>query len=388
MNTELDQDYPQSDRDGEDVIAVDDGVSEEDTSTGEITQPFDPSDIRITTRILTVDLLTRRLRNKEIVLDPDFQRSGDIWSQKARSRLIESMLIRIPLPAFYFDGNDENRWIVIDGLQRLTTVKEFMVDKTLRLGQLEYLTDLENQGFDELQRKFQRRIEETQVTAFIVEQGSPDDVRFNIFRRLNTGGEPLKLQEIRNALNQGPVCSFLKRLAVSDEFITATSGTVTAKRMADRELVLRFMSFKMKSYGDYKGTRDLDDFLTKAMRDINVMTDSERDSLETSFKRAMRWARLLLGDLSFRKNSNSQRKSPINKALFEAWSVSLSNLSDTDLQLLVEHQQRLLDGYKVLCDDVRFSKAISQATGDSVQVCTRFRMVENLIREVLGDIHD
>lgn len=389
MRSEQDREcFQLDDYDHNEIPIEDEDVAEEDTSTEEITQPFDPRDIRITTQTPTIDLLAKRLRNNEIILDPEFQRSGDIWNQEARSRLIESMLIRIPLPAFYFDGQDENKWIVIDGLQRLTTIKEFMVDKSLRLTQLEYLTDLDERSFDELPRQFQRRIEETQVTAFIVEQGSPADVRFNIFKRLNTGGSPLTLQEIRNAVNQGPVCAFLKGLAESEEFRAATLGTVKSKRMVDRELVLRFMSFRMNPYSDYKGTRDLDDFLSETMRDINRMTDDARNALATSFKRAMTWAGLLLGDQAFRKTPTGRNKSQINKALFEAWSVSLSLLSDTDLELLARHRPELLEGYARLCSSADFSKAISQATGNAAQVHTRFDRVERLIREVLDDIRN
>jgi hypothetical protein len=389
MDSEQDHERLQPDDDDQDGILVDDeGVSEEDTSTEEITKPFDPRDIRITTLAPTVELLAKRLRNNEIMLDPEFQRSGDIWTQKTRSRLIESMLIRIPLPAFYFDGQDDNKWIVIDGLQRLTTIRKFMVDKSLRLTQLEYLTDLEGRDFDGLPRQFQRRIEETQVTAFIVEQGSPEDVRFNIFRRLNTSGSPLTLQEIRNALNQGPVYTLLKSLAESVEFAATTLGTVKPKRMVDRELVLRFMAFRMNPYTGYKGTRDLDAFLSETMRDINKMSEDERDALATSFLRAMHWAHLLLEDMAFRKPPTERGKSQINKALFEAWSVSLSNLSDTDLELLTKRKQELLRGYVSLCSNANFSKAISQATGNTAQVHTRFEMVEDLIREVLRDIHN
>lgn len=385
MNSMQDLESLQFDGKHEGASADDEGVSAEDTATDEITQPFDPKDVRITAQTLTVDLLTKRLRHNEIELEPEFQRSGDVWGQTARSRLIESMLIRVPLPAFYFDGQDENSWIVIDGLQRLTTIKQFILERTLRLKELEYLIDLDGRTFDELPRKFQRRIEETQITAFIVEQGSPRDVRFNIFRRLNTFGSPLTLQEIRNAVNQGPVCGFLKSLALSEEFTAATLGTVKSKRMVDRELVLRFMSFTMNPYNEYSGARDLDDFLSTAMARINQLTDEDRQVLGASFRRAMMWAHLLLEDVAFRKTPTGQRKAPVNKALFEAWSVSLSRLSDAELESLSSRKPELLSGYAELCDNPNFIKSISQATGDRAQVLTRFASVESLIREVVND---
>ena len=86
-----------------------------------IIQPFDPELIRVETRPMTIDLLLQRIKYEELDLAPDFQRKGGIWNQLTKSRLIESILIRIPLPAFYMDATNEDKWVVIDGLQRLTT---------------------------------------------------------------------------------------------------------------------------------------------------------------------------------------------------------------------------------------------------------------------------
>lgn len=97
------------------------GIEPEITeSDDQIKEPFDPTLIRVETKPLSMDLLISRIKNKEIDLMPDFQRKAGIWSDAAQSRLIESMLIRIPLPAFYMDASDEDEWLVVDGLQRLT----------------------------------------------------------------------------------------------------------------------------------------------------------------------------------------------------------------------------------------------------------------------------
>src|SRR5262249_6151378 len=110
------------------------GLEDEDTGGATaIKQPFDPARIRVETKPMVISLLLDRIKNAEIDLTPDFQRKGGIWSPKAKSRLIESLLIRIPLPAFYMDGSDENKWLVVDGLQRLSTLKSFVIDKKLAL---------------------------------------------------------------------------------------------------------------------------------------------------------------------------------------------------------------------------------------------------------------
>lgn len=147
-------------------------ASQEDLSLGvdpdedeSIIQPFDPELIRVETRPMTIDLLLRRISYEELDLTPDFQRKDGIWNPRTKSRLIESILIRIPLPAFYMDATDEDKWVVIDGLQRLTTLKMFVNDQSLKLSDLEFLTHLEGKTFNDLPRNLQRRINETQVTT-------------------------------------------------------------------------------------------------------------------------------------------------------------------------------------------------------------------------------
>ncbi len=139
-------------------IAPLDGV---DVSNEEvvITTPFDTSKIRVETKNTQMDSLIKRIKNKEIDLAPGFQRRAGIWSDKAQSLLIESMLIKIPLPAFYMDATDDGCWLIVDGLQRLTTIRRFVISEELALCGLEFLTDYEGKKFSELPRSFQRRIE-------------------------------------------------------------------------------------------------------------------------------------------------------------------------------------------------------------------------------------
>jgi hypothetical protein len=131
------------------------GVEREDIGGDEqIVEPFDPALISIATRPMTMDLLLNRIRHNELDLAPDFQRKAGIWKEDARSRLIESMLIRIPLPAFYMDATNEDSWLVVDGLQRLTTLKQFVIDKSLTLKGLDFLKFLEGKAYDELSRSY------------------------------------------------------------------------------------------------------------------------------------------------------------------------------------------------------------------------------------------
>jgi hypothetical protein len=363
------------------------GIEPEITeSDDQITEPFDPTLIRVETKPLSMDLLISRIREGEINLMPDFQRRAGIWSDAAQSRLIESMLIRIPLPAFYMDASDEDEWLVVDGLQRLTAINRFVIKKELQLSGLEFLSQLERKSFGELPRNFRRRILETQVTVYLIEKDTPPEVKFNIFKRINTGGLPLSSQEIRHALNQGKATKTLKKLAESENFKIATDNGIRDHRMGAQECVLRFIAFTLKSYTSYTSS-DFDGFLNSAMIAMNKMTDSELQKLEISFLRALNASRDIFGKYAFRKQyvKNAWRN-PINKALFETWTVNLSSLDENQLKKLAEKRDELIERFISLMKDsnIGFDSAISQGTGNVAKVHLRFSKISELIKEVLS----
>ncbi len=358
-------------------------AEEEDPGAGTITQPFDPAKIRVDTRPMVVSLLLDRIRNHEINLTPGFQRKGGIWSQKAKTQLIESLLIRIPLPAFYMDGGDESCWLVVDGLQRLSTLKSFAIDKTLRLSGMEFLKEYEGSTFTDLPRALQRRILETQITVFLIQEHTPPEVKFNIFKRINTGGLPLSSQEIRHALNQGQASRLLQALSESEEFKVATDEGIRDDRMGDRECVLRLLAFLTTPYSEYR-SNDLDSFLNDRMATLNRMAAAELTTLSLRFKRALTDCHRLFGDRAFRKQERgSRRRFPINRALFEVWAASVEALSKDQVDELVRRKSEVEDGFLRLLEDDEFKAAISFGTGDPRRVRVRFGKVEELLVEIL-----
>ena len=357
-------------------------VEAEDTASGVIEQPFDPRKIDITTKQMILEVFFRRLRENAIDMNTFFQRESDLWDSVKQSRLIESILIKLPLPAFYFDGSDDDNWLVVDGLQRLSVFRNYVIEKNFRLHDLEYLTDYNGMGFDDLPRPLQRRIEEHEVTVYIINPGTPDDVKFNLFRRINTGGLVLTPQEIRNALNQGIPVDFIRDLAATPEF---KRFLISPKRANDEDFITRFVSFYLHPPSEY--IPDLESFMSRCMKELAELSEQERESMKEKFLQAMETAWHIFADDAFRKRySPGDRRKPMNKSLFEAWSVALASLDRVRAKQLIARKEQVQENFmELLNDDPDFERSITSGTGKVAMVNKRHTEINRIIRQVLGD---
>lgn len=367
-------------------IVNDPEIEDEDVDTGVLMErPFNPSQIDISTKNPTIDLLVKRLKADppEIDLYPDFQRKDDLWDAGKQSRLIESLLIKFPLPAFYFDGTDNNKWLVVDGLQRLSAIRNFMINKSLKLTSLEFLKKLEGHSFDDLPRNLQRQIEETQLTAYIINPGTPEEVKFNIFRRVNTGGLIMAPQEIRHAMNQGIPAKFVQELSSLREFQEVT-GKINPERMLDREFITRFLAFRIKPVSEYKP--DLDTYMNIKMGELKTLTETEREEIKQSFISSMNFVKKVFGEWAFRKVFDlSERRRPINKALFEVWSSELSRLTENERANLATKGKILFNNFiELMNTDPVFVASITSATGDKTRVSYRYSKIEGIIKNTIN----
>ena len=347
--------------------------------------PFDPSKIDIKMDKITVDSIIKRIKNEELEFDSSFQRKSGLWNKKQKSQLIESIFLKIPLPAFYFDASDDDKWQIIDGLQRIGTIKEYVVDKTFALTGMEFLKDLNGAKFDELPRALQRRIEETNLNAYLVNPSTPKNVKFNIFKRINTGGLILYPQEIRNALYQGQASEFLLKLSENEEFKKATDNSILSERMLDREFCLRFVVFTQLSIDDDYTV--LDEFLNKGMDYLNAASFETLEFIENEFSRIMRVSKMLFGKYAFRRLNTSERRCPVNKSLFEIWSLILSKMEKFKIDFLILHKKMLYEKFKSLCNDYDFQNAIRASDKSSVK--TRISKINKMIDELFqGEIEN
>lgn len=370
-------------------VEMTDDVSYEDLDEVPIMEdPFNPTEINIIPKQDTLRNLIDRLKHNEIDMDTDFQRSVDLWDTSKMSRLIESILIRFPLPAFYFDATDDDNWLVVDGLQRLSSIKKFVIEndsrKILRLRHLEYLKELDGKSYFELPRTYQRRIDECPITLFLIQPGTPDEVKYSIFRRINTGGLVLNNQEIRNAMAKPWLRKFLINLA-DDEYLKKTIGD-QSKRMIDQELVLRFLSFYSMDYNNSK--KNITTFLDEMMEYLMKLKQEELDELEKAFRIAIKRSWLIFDVNAFEKrtdNYTSGRRIRKNSTLFEVWTVALANLSENESSKLIDKKDNVKKFHlEAMSNDDEYFRSITFSTQKKEYYRIRHSKVNEIIKEVLN----
>lgn len=249
--------------------------------------PLDPERIEIQTRAMTVAQLLSRIDAGTLDLLPELMQRRDGWSAMRESRLVESLLLKIPLPPLYAVEDATEGWTIVDGMRRLAAVARFVNaaaigQRPLALQGLEYLRDdFEGATYDKLPPRMQRRLGETDLIIHVIRHATPERSKFNIARRVGAGGTTLSDQELRHALIAGPARELLRDLAESNEFRKATANSVGDEGMADRELVLRFLAFRLTPWQDYDSA-DLDSFLGAAMRRLNELDDAPPERREAA----------------------------------------------------------------------------------------------------------
>ena len=380
--------------------------------------PFNPEDISIVTNQMAMDGLVRRFLQGTIVLNPDFQRN-EVWDMKKRSQLIESLMLKIPLPMFYVQSDEDGILTVVDGLQRLSTIRDFVLgedylnmkkdDGTRReelrgmgfkLKGLEFWSDYEGKQFYQLPPKLQNRILEAQVQVTVIHPTTPEVVRRNIFKRINTGGIQLNSQEIRNAIYAGPATNLLNELSNIGSFNKVMGNSVNRLRMQDKELILRFLSFLIRDYKEYTRTVTADMWLGDTMIILNAMQDLSqidyrrlsnwrskepikvrtmtKDRILQYFDKAMKRNYEIFGEHAFRKSFAGQTKSPVNRSLFETWAFIMGRYTDEEFKRLMENRSAFMQEYEGVLNDPDFELAISRHAMNHPDLRRRFQTLIDL----------
>jgi len=359
--------------------------------------PYNPDEIKVRNDKISITLIFQMIEKGDIDLNPDFQRHL-VWDHVQKSRLIESILLRIPLPMFYFAEDKDGKLSVIDGLQRISAIKEFMENK-FPLKKLQYLEETccdkyyetkdRKKGID---AKYFRWFNLTTLSANIIDPSSPYQVKYDIFRRINTGGKPLNNQEIRNCLTGHGLREVLKEMVTMKEFKSATDNSVNQKRMEDKNIALRFLMFydKVKQEGNidsYNGYMDtsLDEFTEKNIKKNKADFKQQMQR----YSDAMKNAEYLLGQrYAFRKIVSEDirpgaHKQLINKALFVCISVLLADYSHEKIKSLNEKEILLSPLANKIQEDSKLFDYLSYGTNGRNNLLYTYSVLKKLFTEVI-----
>ena len=360
-------------------------IDKEDTSSNEIiTQPFSPNDIELVNPPMNLGDLIDRIDYGWIDFNTEYQRQENLWSLGKQSRLIESALLGLRLPAFYFEEVSKKCWKIIDGLQRCCAIRNYCVEQNFSLCELEFL-EFNGKKFNELPFDLKRDLRMLPITVNLLSKGVPDKVKYVLFKRLNTGGMELKPQEIRNAVFQGLPIDTVKELAEDEAFRKATCYKIPQKRMQDQDFVTRFMTFYLLGYQDYHP--DLDNYMNLCLDKIKQgeFSPSVIQQMKVDFHKSMVRAVEIFGEDAFRKReSDNEKKRPINKAYFEVIAYYLAVLDDEEYDVLRSNKEEFKQLLMTeMAHDRAYNGSFSSGTGRRDNVKRRFGTFGNIINSFI-----
>jgi uncharacterized protein YjbI with pentapeptide repeats len=357
-------------------------ITDEDTITEDRggLYPYDPTeeDVDIRQEPYTVFELMRKYEQGKLTINPDFQRNL-VWKPEQKSKFIESIILNFPIPPFYVNRTKKGKFIMVDGLQRTSTLLEFMNNK-FELNGLETLSKLNGYNFSKLTTlpgNYQTRIEDKKFILYIIKPSVPIKVVYDIYDRINFGGTPLNRQEIRNCILIGKATKLLNELSKEEYFRKAIDNGVSPTRMKDREVVLRYLAFKILDYKtDYHD--DISLFVEEAMKKINLMADTEIEELKTGFKRVMTLTFEFFDNRNFRLPTDKTR-GKINIAILESVCYFFSIQSNSFLE---KNKQTIKNNFDKLLQDESYIDAVKFSTGSNAKVKTRFKQAQKILGNV------
>lgn len=343
--------------------------AEFDETEGAEGEGFPPAERKVVTQSydLAVQTLDERWRGEDLVL-PSIQREY-VWDNPRASRLIESLLLNIPIPILYFAETESGKWEIFDGQQRVRSVVRYLANE-FRLSTLTVLAELNGRRFFELPEREQRFLKSRMMRAVVIAADSHPNMKFEIFERLNTGAVVLNAQELRNSLYRGSFNTLLREL-VRDSAFRSTIGTANPRRrMVDEEFLLRFFSLA-PDVGRYRPP--LKKFLNEYMRGVQDADAEQIEALRRRLVRAVTPINEIWGSNAYRRTDARGRgvEGSPNRALFDAQTVAFDLLADG--QDLTKRAKKVVSEFHDLYKSEEFMDSISLATGDRSRTLFRIK---------------
>ncbi len=342
-----------------------------------------------------IDSLYRKYKDGDLIIQPDFQRRF-VWDATKSSRLMESALLDIPLPVIYLSEEKDGKEYVIDGQQRLTAFFSFIDGKfpsgrDFKLTGLKVFKELNGKTFIELKEidnKLQRKIRYCKIHTITFREESEQDLKFEIFERLNTGSVSLNDQELRNCIYRGRYNELLKELSRDSDFMYLLGLKSPEKRMRDIELVLRFAAFYHSTYLNYKPP--MKKFLNNDMEKYQHISKSEATELENAFKNAVIIIRSLLDNHAFKRFYKGNDKNPngywepkrFNASLYD---ILMGSFAKEDKHKVYQNLDSIREALiHLMTSDQEFIDAIELSTSSIQAVTKRFDKWRLTLQDIIG----
>lgn len=326
------------------------------------TQPYD----------LVVESLIDQIKNDTIFLRPiserpSFQRRY-VWTDTLASRLIESMLLNVPIPPCYLSQNEAYELDVIDGQQRLFSIYRFHENQFALTG-LEVLKDLNKLRFHQLPTKQQRQLKTHTLRLVAVTNESHPEIKFDVFQRLNTNTVPLNAQELRNCMYRGALNDLLKEAVSYKSWLSILGKRQPDKRMRDEELLLRFFAFYIHGIESYRTPQK--HWLNEAAKDGRKYTAERIDGLGTVWTNAIDTSLEWFEPREcFRRLASSSSRA-INRALFD---LTMLTAASTNPEAAKTSRSRFREQYTKLLASEDFSDLIGRAVDHTKRTKRRFTL--------------
>ncbi|WP_440111645.1 DUF262 domain-containing protein [Paenibacillus sp. QZ-Y1] len=339
-----------------------------------------------------LETLVKKIERKTIKLDPEYQRNHR-WSEETSSKLIESLILNIPVPLVYLsqdidvddEADDLARYSVIDGQQRLTAINKFMTN-VLVLEGMEVLKPLNGSLYRDLPPFLIRRLEERTIKCLRIDSTLDPQVKYDIFERLNSGSVKLEAQELRNAIYRGPFNKMIKELAENEDFrmlnqvdLERPELSKKVQKMEDVELVLRFFALQNNNYKNLRG--GFKSFLSESMSEFNKLSEDQLTGFKDKFLSTMKLIRDRFGDQAFAKyryeDGNFIQMSKFNAAVYDSLAIAVADIIDLNspnFSLLNR------ETFRNLFNDKDYFEAVSGSVNDKEKVSTRIDAVKELLK--------
>lgn len=312
---------------------------------------------------------------KGSIFVPEFQRRY-VWNQSQASRLIESLIIQCPIPVIYLNQEKDERLSVIDGNQRLLSLKKFIKNNQFGLKGLTAYPELEGLKFFELDARFQRHILNRTLRCIVIAKDTHPQIKFDVFERLNSGSVKLSSQELRHGIYHGSFMKLINELAKEKSWRELINPGAD-KRMKAEELVIRFFSFRY-NFTNYK--KPLANFLNEFCDANKEITNEQKTEFVNIFRIATKNVHALYGDLAFKIFDKDLK--PLNKfnaALFDAEMLSMSSYEE-EIEVNATKRQRFIKKLGELFYNDEFIKLISYSTSDRNPINKRVKILSDLVR--------